>query len=61
MITHTDFDVGSKFEQNFVMPDKIENISFQHDGGRLNICINGVEVFSSAVGTRDCCIEINNQ
>ena len=60
MIAHTDWDAaGAKKTTAYVLPERIETITVSHDGGRLFVSINGVEVFKAYDGTRDCCIEIN--
>lgn len=62
MIEHSDWDAGTKRERPYKLPDKINEISFYHDGGRVSICINKVEVYNGGMGeTRDCRIVLNNE
>lgn len=62
MIKHYDWDAteaGTK-EEAYKLPEKVESVSFSHDGGRIYISVNGVEVYETFCGTRDCTIDIDN-
>lgn len=60
MIVHTDWDdAGARKTTAYVLPKKIDAIAVSHDGGRLFISINEMEVFKAYEGTRDCCVELN--
>lgn len=58
MIKHVDFDDNRTMIEEFVMPDTVNAVGVTHDGGRLAITINGVQVFRATLGTRDCAIDI---
>jgi hypothetical protein len=63
MITHTDYDgpVNNNIvTEDYKLPEKVEKMSFSYDGGRLSIYINGEEAYQAYFGTRDCCVEIDN-
>ena len=60
MITHVNFDENETLpKKSYELPDKIESIEFQHDGGRITILINDKEVYYDALHTRDCCITLD--
>lgn len=59
MITHKDWDEGTKQTEPGVLPDSIDSITVSHDGGRLTITVNDVQIFYSCEGTRDCTIHID--
>jgi hypothetical protein len=59
MLTHMDYDDGTAWtDPEVTLPAQIDSIRVSHDGGRLSIGVNGVELFYSSIGTRDCSIEI---
>lgn len=62
MIKHDDWDAteADTTEEAYRLPEKVESVSFSHDGGRIYVSINGVEVYKTMRGTRDCTIEIDN-
>lgn len=62
MIKHSDWDKtgANTKEEAYKIPKEVENISFSHDGGRIEISINGDVVYESCTGTRDCTIKIDN-
>jgi len=58
-IEFNDWDEGTKeLIKNIVLPEQIECIGVYHDGGRLSIDVNSVELFKRMEGTRDCSVEI---
>lgn len=59
MITHEDWDEGTRRTQEGVLPERIDSISVSHDGGRLSITVNDVQVYYSCDGTRDCTVSID--
>ncbi len=62
MIKHMDWDKNeSPLIQEFELPSSITSIEISHDGGRLEILINGQTVFFSSEGTRDCLVTIDSQ
>jgi hypothetical protein len=62
MITHQDYDESKERSVVFYkLPEQVTNIVVCHDGGRLTIYVNDVEVFYSCEGTRDCCVTINSE
>jgi hypothetical protein len=59
MLVHDDYDDRETYtEPEITLPEQIDSIKVYHDGGRLTIDVNGVELFYSCLGTRDCSIEI---
>lgn len=60
MIKHTDWDAGTEHNQQYLLPTRVKEISVSHDGGRISISIDGVQVYYSCVGTRDCSIVLDN-
>jgi hypothetical protein len=59
MLTHMDYDGGTTWtDPEAALPSQVDSITVSHDGGRLSIAVNGVELFYSSIGTRDCSIEI---
>ena len=61
MIIQNDWDAHTEVTTSIKpIPDKVDSIQFTHDGGRISISINGVEVYHTALGTRDCCILLDN-
>lgn len=58
MITHTNYDTGSVQSVEFDMPKTIDRMEFSYDGGRVEIYVNGVLVFASFSGSRDCNISM---
>tara|TARA_R110001583_G_scaffold42134_1_gene133955 strand:+ start:931 stop:1122 length:192 start_codon:yes stop_codon:yes gene_type:complete len=63
MITHSEYDDinSDPITIPFKLPLVINKIEVSHDGGRLEVCINGERVYYSAEGTRDCCISFDNK
>jgi hypothetical protein len=62
MIRHTDFDGDGVHLDKYVLPDKIEQITVCHDGGRLEIYVNNVKVYDGTPhGTRDCEITLDKE
>ena len=53
-----DEDHHEELFTDWVMPEKIDSIEVNHDGGRLEIVINEVVVFYRCEGTRDCSVAI---
>lgn len=59
MLVHEDYDERETYtEEEITLPEQIDSIRVSSDGGRLTIKVNGVELFYSCLGTRDCSIEI---
>jgi hypothetical protein len=59
MLVHEDYDSRETYiKPEITLPEHIDSIMVVHDGGRLTIEVNGVELFYSCLGTRDCSIEI---
>ncbi len=63
MIEFEDYDdVNSEtIHTEYKLPDMVSNIIVMHDGGRLTISINGLQIFYRDEGTRDCSVEINRR
>lgn len=63
MIEHENFDEDYQAElaQDFQLPESITEICVAHDGGRLTIRINGIQVFFANEGTRDCLVTLNSK
>jgi hypothetical protein len=59
-LKHEDFDSdgGTPVESICAIPDVIRTINFSHDGGRIEILINGKDIYKTMSGTRDCSITI---
>jgi len=52
------YDSNLKEEKQVEIPEKINNIYFSYDGGRLSININGKEIFYTAFAGNDCAVTI---
>ena len=61
MLVHNDFDTSSHSNHDVKLPEKVDNISISHDGGRLEIVVNGQLVYNAMCGTRDCEISIDRR
>jgi len=61
MLRHSDFDSHSSTTHDVKLPEKVDAISVSHDGGRLEIYINGALCYNALVGTRDCNISIDRR
>ena len=59
MLTHADFDDHTEYHQKAItLPEKVERIQVDYDGGRLSITVNGKTIYHAVSGTRDCRITI---
>lgn len=61
MIVHNDFDARENKKLEGKLPEKVESISISHDGGRIEIVVNGNLMYSAMLGTRDCEISIDRK
>lgn len=64
MITHKDYDAGKEASIEWKLPEKVELIEVCHDGGRLSVYVNGVEVFNhnmTGLGVRDCQVSLDGK
>lgn len=55
------YDLRSEEKTEIELPEKIDNISFSYDGGRVEVVINGITVVSSYSGGNDCGVSINRK
>ena len=58
MIEYQDYADGIKKKIDFSMPEKVKSITVTYDGGRLNIYINGSEVYGSMTAGIDFNVDI---
>ena len=58
MIEYQDYVDGRKKKIDFKMPKKVKSITVTYDGGRLNIDINGVEVYGDMTAGIDFNVDI---
>lgn len=58
-LVHQDYDGNNEeIDRKVSLPEQIDSISFTHEGGRVTVNVNGKELYSTSLGTRDCEIEI---
>jgi hypothetical protein len=59
MIKYESYENNPTIESaEYVLPDDVKSISFSYDGGRLNVFINGEEVYSSMSAGNDFNIQL---
>jgi hypothetical protein len=61
MIVMTSWSNGDKIEEVYNLPDKVTEVEFYYDGGRLSFYINGEQVFYTALAGNDCNLKVSGE
>lgn len=61
MIRHVDYDANETTNTRACLPEVIDRLSIDYDGGHLVIYVNGDVFHNVSTGTRDCSISIDRE